>query len=82
MKKSDILINRWFQLAEKLLNNQNVEVCFDVCDEIELMLEEKEDLSEDEKKVFKQRVKKIRLELNTYMAKKVRENIHKNNKTV
>lgn len=79
-----IRTGRWLLLAEKFLANQHIEECFYVCDEIELQLKEmkKEGLEEGEEKLYTQKIKNIKLKLNSLMAQKVRETINKNNVTM
>ena len=64
-------------LAEKLLASQHVEGCLDICNEIELLMEEmkKEGIIIKEQEHYLQKIRSIRLKLNAIMANKLRQKI-------
>ena len=84
MKNPDSRTRRWLLLAEKLLANQHIEECLDVCDEVELMVADMKEqgLDKNEEKIYMQKLKNIKLKLNSIMASKVRQALHCNKVTM
>ena len=67
-------IGRWLSIAEKLLASRQIEECFEVCNELEKLIAEKNGIGElpGEWKNELEKLRSLQCRLNSLMVKEVR----------